>query len=338
LAVTGADGRIYRIQTSSNGQGPLEAAYASHGLVPTREGGTARLVALPAARLVGRVTTKLPGLNVGGLWVWYQDSHKSGQLDLSKNLRSDTVTDTSGRFTFDHLDEGTVNVFVDEPAPDAPWTYRAATDVALEYGKTSEVTVELIRGVEVSGTVVARDTGTPVAGAWVAVKGPYRPHSGAAQKSWSTDTRGRFHHRLPPGETEFSVRWPGQGTLRTVTIPESVSEITLAPLEIRLPAALHGTLVDARGNPVKATVVGVCPESPCALPAGVTPAGASNERGEFRLSGPYHTATPGRRATMLVRLANGQEFEVTVEPAVDGTVRVQLPVALDESPAKSESK
>ena len=47
-----------------------------------------------------------------------------------------TRTDADGRFTFDGLNEGTINIFVADDEVKTAWTYRAAQDVELKSGWT----------------------------------------------------------------------------------------------------------------------------------------------------------------------------------------------------------
>ena len=113
------------------------------------------------------------------------------------------LTDAEGRFTFDDLNEGTINVFVMEPDENVPWTFRAAQDVELKSGWTKAVKIELITGVDVEGTVVS---------AWPAVRGGrarhLRPLSAQERRH---DQRGqdRRTRALPlpasAGETYFYV-------------------------------------------------------------------------------------------------------------------------------------
>ena len=149
-------------------------------------------------------------------------------------------TDADGRFAFEGLDEGTANIFFMDHPNDGPWTYRAAANTELKPGRTTEVEIELIRGVQVEGQVVDADSGRPVAGVVVGLYGPIRPRSGAAIISTTTDQDGRYRFRLPPGETYFYIyvrprpeygQQPGGS--QTAVIPDDAREFTVPRIELR---------------------------------------------------------------------------------------------------------
>jgi RNA polymerase sigma factor (sigma-70 family) len=193
----------------------------------------AEVILAPAARVVGRVLTRLPGVKVDGLKVFMQGSRDSGFI------WEEAQTDAGGRFEFAGLGEGTANIFLTDQPNDGPWTYRAAADTALKPGQPTEVTIELIRGVQVEGLVVVAETGEPLAECDVALYGPIRPRSGAAVVSTRTDKEGRYRFRLPPGETYFYPRGPfPPGYPRfpgglTVAIPADVTEFQVPKIEVR---------------------------------------------------------------------------------------------------------
>jgi hypothetical protein len=225
-----------------------------------------------------------------------------------------------------------VNVFVDGTGEREIWTYRAAHDVALKPGETAEVAFELIRGVEVEGKVVARGGGDPVKAALVGAYGPHRPRSGAATIAATTDAQGRYHYRLPPGETYLYVMGPptgyarlaDEGSSRTVTIPEGVARFEVPPLEIALAVTVRGRVLDAAGSPViGAKIVGICKGSQC-VPIPGTEA-LTDALGEFRLPpGLYNTIPIGQTARLLIRLRDGVEHEADALPEADGEVTVKL--------------
>lgn len=199
----------------------------------------AEIVMAPAARVVGRVETRLVGVKVGGMKVGMQGSRGSGGIEREGR------TDAEGRFLFDGLDEGMANIFLMNHPNDGPWTYRAAADVVLKAGQTTEVMIELIRGVQVEGQVVDAGSGQPVKGVGVGLYGPIRPRSGAAILGTTTGDDGRYRFRLPPGETFFYLTGPAPAKYggfpegdQIVTIPENAREFTVPAIQIR-----------PRGNP-----------------------------------------------------------------------------------------
>jgi len=324
LWVTDANGRALRVQSRSG-----------VGLVIAAPGETAQLVAVPAARVAGRVVTKLPGVGMSGLTAYYQASHQPGVHQPTLNSGAEVQTDADGRFILDGLYEGTINVVVVGDGENKDWTYRAAQDVILTPGVTSEVTLELIRGVEVAGTVVAQGTGEPVEGVHVGVYGPVRPRTSAMTVTARTDARGRYRYRLPSGETYFYVSGPphgftrlsGDGSSRTVTIPDGAPSYEVPPIEVTAAVTVRGgRVLNATGTPVVgAMVVGISEGGIC-RPSGVGKT-LTDAHGEFRLPpGLYNAIAVGKPARLLVRLRGGAEYEVDV-PIKDGAVTVKLPVA-----------
>jgi len=254
-------------------------------------------------------------------------------------------TDADGRFVFDGLNEGTVNVVVVGDGENKDWTYHAAKDVNLTPGATSEVTLELIRGVEVEGTVVAQGTGAPLEGAQVGVHGPVRPRTSAMTVGARTDARGRYRFRLPSGETYFYVSGPpdgftrlsGDGSSRTVTIPDGAPSYEVPPIELAAAVTVRARVLDATGTPIAgATVVGISEGSVFRL-LGVGET-LTDARGEFRLPLElYNTVAIGKPARLRIRLRDGAEHEAAAVPTEVGTVTIKLPVA-GESPKSHRKK
>jgi hypothetical protein len=340
LGVTAADGRALRVQARSGVAGLTRRTMEDQGFVTAPPGETARLVAVPAARVAGRVVTKLPGVRVSGLMANFQESHPPGAYRAASNFGVQVQTDADGRFTFDGLNEGTINVFVHGDGENKDWTYRAAKDVNLTPGATSAVTLELIRGVEVEGTVVARGTGAPVEGAQVGVYGPFRPRTGAMTTGATTDAQGRYRYRLPSGETYFYImgppngytRLPGEGSSRTVTIPDGVLSYVVPPFELTAAVTVHGRVLDGTGAPIAgATVVGLCEGGVC-RPFGGTET-VTDTRGAFRLPpGPNNTVPIGTAAKLLIRLRDRSEHEATAVPTAAGEFVVKLPAVQRRNP------
>ena len=334
LVVTAADGRVMRVKPATDAAGPTGRAMQKLGYVTAPPGEPTRIVAVLAARVSGRVLSRLPGVEVSGLTAFYQESHQSGVMPSSGNTSARASAGPDGRFTFEGLAEGTVNVFVHGPGENKEWTYRAAKDVTLTAGGTAEVTIELIRGIEVAGTIVAKGTGLPVEGAKVGVYGPFRPRTGAMTTGAKADARGRYRYRLPSGETYFYVMGPPDGftrlpeekSSRTVTIPDGASVYEVPPIELAAAVTVRGRVVDAAGRPVTgATVVGLCEGGRCRPFEGTE--ALTDARGAFRLPrGLNNVVAIGKPATLLIRLRGGAEHEASAVPDSGGAVVVKLPV------------
>ncbi len=338
LAVINGDGRKSRLRPAKPSTERLRQQLEDDGFITAAPGERPVLVLVPGARVSGRVVTKLPGVDIGGLEVIYQGSGPTGVYRPIKNPGGGALIDVDGRFILDGLSEGTINVFVHGDGENRDWTYRAASDVELKPGVTTEVEIELIRGVAVEGTVLVQGTNTPLQGAQVGVYGPFRPRSGAMTAGAITDANGRYRYRLPAGETYFYVMGTPEGFTRlydgrsgrTLTIPDTALAFAVPPIAVAPAVTLRGHVLDAAGKPIAgATVVGMCENGLCRpFPGQET---VTDARGEFRLPrGLYNTVAIGKSARLLIRLPGGAEHEATATPAADGAVNVKLPTRGDE--------
>jgi protocatechuate 3,4-dioxygenase beta subunit len=226
LVVTAAGMGEYNTMNRRGPNGQFE------GLVGTAKS-PAEVVLAPEASVVGRIVTRFSSVKVGGLKVAMQGTR------YSRGIWAVTRTDAEGRFEFTGLGEGKANIFLEDHPNDGPLTYRAAADTELRPGRTAQVEIKLIRGVQVEGKVVDARNGNPVAEVGIGVYGPMRPRSGAAIVSAKTDSDGRYRFRLPPGQTHFYICGPapaeygrrlGQG--HTVEIPAEEREFTVPDIKI----------------------------------------------------------------------------------------------------------
>jgi hypothetical protein len=334
LAVTTSDGRRALLRPAKPSTEVVRRHLEETGFTTSSPSEKTIFVLVPAARVSGRVVSKVQDVDVAGLEVYYQASRARGPYQPMRNSSGGTRTDTDGRFSLDGLDEGTINIVVHGDGENREWTYRAASDVKLTHGVTSDVVVELIRGVVVEGTVVAKSANVPLPGAQVGVYGPFRPRSGAMTTGATTDIRGRFRYRLPEGETYFYVMGPpngftrlsGERSSRTVTIPEGAREFEVPPIELAPAVTMRGHLLDSDGKPIDgAKVVGICENGLCrAFPGRET---VTDLHGEFRLPpGMYNTVAIGKSARLLIRLRGGAEYQAATIPAADGAVTIKLEV------------
>jgi hypothetical protein len=199
----------------------------------------------PKVRIVGRIWTRLPGVNVAGLKVQLvkgDQGYPPGPL-LGMGPGE---TDASGRFELagelPEKSEGKAEIYLHSPPADDRWTYLPAV-VTLLLGRTVEgVEVELVEGIEVDGQFVDADRGDPVAPVRVAIIGPRRvSFLGNLAPIRDTDDRGSFRVRLNPGQVEvvafglpaaYAKAYP-RGFRQTVEIPRGARSFTLPPLRLQ---------------------------------------------------------------------------------------------------------
>jgi beta-lactamase regulating signal transducer with metallopeptidase domain len=241
LAVTTRDGQEMHVKRQFKTVGRIDEMMEEWNFVAIAPGQETQLTIFPAARVEGRVTTRLPGVSVRGIRVRGQASQvRKDPWSPRANSTGIGQTDAEGRFVFDGLFEGAINIWPMEDKDEAPWTYRLAENILLKPGMSTAATIELIRGVEVAGSVIAQRTGRPVAGAVIGVYGPHYPRFGAT-RDLKTDAQGRFHLRLPEGKTSFFVvdnssgyaRVPDKETHVAVTIPVGVRQFELPPFSVK---------------------------------------------------------------------------------------------------------
>ncbi len=290
---------------------------------------------IPTARVVGQITSKQPGVDLAGLTVSYQASQPDRRSQvISGNFGGSVLVDADGRFVIDSLNAGTINIFAHAPGENRDWTYCAARDVQLDPGQTTRATIDLTRGVDVEGSVRVHETGQPVAGAQIGVYGPFRPRSGAMTIGATTDAQGRYHYRLPPGETDFYIMGgasnflPPSRTVRsnqTVTIPNGVETFVVPPIEVREPGlTVHARLLGAAGQPVAGALVAPWPDGAVTRPQdgfGAT----TDARGEFFLRSEMSVGLSlGKSLRLLIHLPDGTEQTAAIVPATNGVISVQL--------------
>jgi protocatechuate 3,4-dioxygenase beta subunit len=305
-------------ETDTAAKGPMGQHFAKADAPPVN------LVLAPEARLNGRVVSRIPGAKIEGLRVW---------LDKHGIQRQHAQTDALGRFSLRGLPEGSFGVLLDEGLSGSEWVARTVPTIQLRPANTCEVEVELIKGAVVEGTVVASETGKPLAGVRVRAYTSARPRT--SSYTAETDKEGRYRFHLPPGETDFHVFAPAGFTgppsvegVQKVVIAEGVDHFAGPKLMVVRALALAGVVVDARGTPVaKAEIIGLCRGAVCVRVAGqkVT----TDVHGRFRIeNGPEGPFPLGELTSLEVAVPGGKVFEIRVV-VVKGEVEVRLPTIVD---------
>ena len=199
-----------------------------------------RLVATPAGSLRGRLTLASDGAPVPGVPVrWF--------LLGSSGTGARTVSDAEGRYAFDALAPGEVEVEVEPPLlRPPPWT-----EAVIRAGETTELDFALEAGKTLSGRVTDAVTGAPVAGAELT-------DSWVFQRNFRSDADGRF---LLTGLTadpdwgfELHVRADGYGGWNRQLEAFEGLEHSL-DVQLRPEHRLRGRVVDGAGRPLAGAYV-----------------------------------------------------------------------------------
>ncbi len=335
------DAAVVSLKTSADGMATIRTEVqpstkgASGGLEPLT-----RIVLVSAARVAGRVVSAVPGLSVADRSVTLQGVFEGS----SAALAGKATTDKEGRFVIGGLGGGRANVFLDDVPADGPWTFRAASDVSLVPGTTSEAKIELVTGMIVSGTVASTD-GKPIPGVAIASYGVRNPRTGSPPVLTVTDAAGAYRFRMAPGDVFVTINGgvagfttPGNGeSSRSVVIPSAGAAIGLEPFVMAPGVKLVGRIVDAVGKPLPgARLIGVCNQNYCS-PLN-QPSATADAQGAFSLD----TQADGQpiplnqAVTFQVRLADGKEFDASLVTTGSGDVTIKLPTLRDGGPRGPE--
>jgi RNA polymerase sigma factor (sigma-70 family) len=231
-AVAPGDELIFRVFAKGFGE-LTERPTLTAGHVARDGSARADLVLMPEAVIHGQVTSEVPGNSLDSVEVRLEGNNELHGFHRTLKPGAD------GHFTADRLPAGQLSVFLNLP-PNAAAT-AAGDKVLTEAGKTNEVSLRIVAGVEVVGRVVIRDTSEPVPGAFMATTGLVNP-SGFHFAGHPTDADGRFVLRLPPGRGAVMV-WgapdgyrQSDGRRQEVVVPADVARLELPkPFELLRP-------------------------------------------------------------------------------------------------------
>ncbi|MEN6549055.1 MAG: carboxypeptidase regulatory-like domain-containing protein [Armatimonadia bacterium] len=159
-------------------------------------------------------------------------------------------TDDRGQVALDELQPGTYSVVVAMPAT-SPWQTRGAVDIKIIPEATAQAEVRLEKAVLVTGRVLDRDTGEPVAG--VAM---WSSAYGMAPPSVATDGEGRYSLYLLPGEAQIYAAGMGEeGPPPSVTVVVRDQGGSAPDLKVQRGLTVEGLVVDKDGRPVVGATV-----------------------------------------------------------------------------------
>lgn len=220
--------------------------------------GTADLTMAPGGTLTVTVTAGDNGDPIQGACVY------AALFDAEDTPTANACTDAAGDATLG-LVPGFYVVRAAAPAGspfigqryDSVGLYSNGAPVAVGPARTVPIAISLPRGHNVSGTVVADDTGLPLAGASVSV-GDGTNHPGT-ETSATTDALGNFATTgLIDGDYEvFFSAYDGTYTDGGESVPVTIAGSDVAGIEgrVALGVTVEGTLTDSSGNPIEGACI-----------------------------------------------------------------------------------
>ncbi|QDT07881.1 Regulatory protein BlaR1 [Rubripirellula lacrimiformis] len=214
---------------------------------------------------VGRVEGVIEGDNLQQfagreLWITSDTRLIDGERITLKNGVSrprgqvKVKVDVDGRFAITNLAEGKL-VMASASQSDAPYQLMMRGLPSVVAGQTTEVVVDALPTVPVTGQILAADTRQPVVGATIVISPVLRRDFTCRA---DTDDQGRYSLRVPRGEFRSHVMslGPNQSALyespesQQLTIPDDAESFDAGIMEVHRKRILRGRLVDAEGQPI----------------------------------------------------------------------------------------
>ena len=253
---------------------------------------------------------------------------------------ADVVSNEKGEFLVPAMAAGelTFDAYVDPKLPVLPripdyTDFTGHRAVYVRPGETTKLEIPLVRAVAVHGSVVAKETGRPIAARLIQIG--YGPKFVRSLYRLS-DAQGKFAASVLPGRIQIwaigppSALLPPDGHIQfgaspEYEVPENVREFNAPPLVLVPTKSIAGRLIDEHDRPV-------------ANMAGWIQLGdwchgylQSNAKGEFTLKGVATTIDMAKGVIYQASLWNGksEEMDATVVQAAPLVLRLQRP---DRSP------
>ena len=315
---------------SAEGRATAHARAATAG--PADAGQPVRIVLTAAARVAGRVESRVPGVALAGRTVLLRGIFEGSSAQIDGRA----TTDADGRFEVGGLAAGRANLILDGVPADGPWTFVAARAVQLIPGSTTEARIEIVAGAVVAGTVASTD-GKPLAGVAVMAYGARNPINGSDPIKATTDAAGAYRFRLPPGNATIMLNGQVAGHAilsngkpdHDVIVPADGVTLDVRPILLAPATKLVGRIVDAAGAPIFKAWLRVvnATNQQSRTPIGQGAAMVDAE-GRFSLETQLdgQPIAVGQSVTVQVRLDDGREFDSSVVPnRANSPVTIKLP-------------
>lgn len=250
-----------------------------------------------AGRIVGHVTAQKPqwARNVRiiltsspplppGPWPYSAESAPSGTYGYA-----DVTSNEQGEFVVPAIAAGelSIDAFVDPKLPVLPRIPDInERSLAVHPGATTKLEIPLVRAVSVHGSVVAKDTGQPIAMRLIEILYGTEPRS----LYRFSDAQGKFAFSVLPGRIQIDAPGPPRvslppdghvqfGDSPEYNVPENVKEFQTPPLELVPTKSIRGSVIDEHDHPAANVIVHI------EFDGRGYGNGQSNASGEFTLTG-----------------------------------------------------
>ena len=199
---------------------------------------------------------------------------------------SGATTAADGSYRITRLGQGKYNIaLVLSPDQEKNWTAVAIEGLSLAEGENKQgIDLSMVAGGLISGKVLAKEDGHPIAGVQIGVFGPASPMSGLSPKRATSGADGSFSLRVPEGEQDIYVldsKFLQEEVRQTVTVTDG--QTTKVDFRIAAPAStlVTGKVVGPDGAPVPHAQIAV--ESRSQAPSPIHIGVESNEAGLFQV-------------------------------------------------------
>jgi 5-hydroxyisourate hydrolase-like protein (transthyretin family) len=209
-----------------------------------------------AASISGKVVFGATGKPAAGINVAAQSQEGGGSA----------ITSADGTYKLNRLEADKYNVALDlKTEQEKNWTAVAAEGVSIGEGEQKQgVDLSLITGGLITGNVLSKVGGKPIAGVYVGVYGPAHPRSGAWVQNTTTAADGAFSLRVPPGEQYVYLQSADQNSEADTSQNVTVVDGKTTTINFRMTStvtSISGKIVGPDGAPVSDAEISVTSNS-----------------------------------------------------------------------------
>jgi protocatechuate 3,4-dioxygenase beta subunit len=231
----------------------------------------------------------------------------------------EAVTDREGRYMLENLSTALYTVYLSPRDESGKWAPVSRNDILVKAGETTVgVDFTLAGGGLITGKILDRDTGKPIAGHWVGIKEKTTSERFPALRYALTDREGNFRFLSAPGPVQVFTRPPlgyeqNNQAARDVDAVEGKT-VAVEPMQFSRGIILRGVTRTLDGTPQAGVHL---------YGKGASPVWAvSDKEGKFTISG----LSKGEKISFLAfldtrHLRGSVNLEVTADAGVDILLR-----------------